>query len=163
MSDREWRSKLGAEGATRRVPAGSLPHSKEARVVQCAGCETDVAESEGFQSERGLLCASCNLDDELAPSGSGLPTPGIVGLVAGAAPFFAQMRSASTVTVNGRVVESSSLDFIALGGGGVAVACGLLVFATSRGLPDAARRMAIAAACVGLGAFQLLRGLGMLG
>ncbi|HEU0034858.1 MAG TPA: tetratricopeptide repeat protein [Kofleriaceae bacterium] len=84
----------------------------------------------------------------------------IVGLVAAALPFGMSAVDSSYETANGVVVARHYRDWIAIGGGGVALACGfvaivMLLRARSLGY------LAGAAAIVVLGGFQLARGLGV--
>ena len=106
-------------------------------------------------------------DPELAEM-RGVKVPGApeyIGGAAGALPFFAHYSQSSSTTVNGVVTTASFIDYIAVGGGAVAVLFGLVSLAfvgktapTKKGL-----RLGLAAGLLLLGAFQLVRGFGLIG
>jgi hypothetical protein len=85
----------------------------------------------------------------------------MVGLGAGLLPFIISIRSSQSTTVNGQVVSSSSLDYVALLGGGVALLAGAVALLSASKVADKKRPMAVAAAVLLLGAFQLVRGFGL--
>lgn len=90
----------------------------------------------------------------------------IAGLVACAAPFVISFSSSSSQTVNGVVTAFEYRDPIAIAGGIVGGACGLVSLATSlkKTAPSQrAIRVVLCLALVGLGVFQTLRGFGVVG
>jgi len=83
----------------------------------------------------------------------------IAGIVAAAAPFVCSFSTSSSV--NG--VTVSQTDFLAIGLGAIAVLIGLStirLWATTAP-EDLMKRRAMTVAIIGLGAFQLARGLGL--
>lgn len=89
----------------------------------------------------------------------------ILGLVAGIIPFFLFIGSTSSNSVNGQVVSSSSFNLVAIVGGAIAL---LLAFNGLRELSDQTANsrlvhIGLAVALVLLGAFQIMRGIGMIG
>ncbi|MBM4360778.1 MAG: hypothetical protein FJ096_21940 [Deltaproteobacteria bacterium] len=100
-------------------------------------------------------------DLELAPSRKRIHFVDILGLGAGILPFFlsfSSMKSVSaTVTVDGKVVETveqaSHVDYIALGGGGLALLCGLAGLTLVRRARSKGERVALTVGTVALGAF----------
>jgi hypothetical protein len=86
----------------------------------------------------------------------------IIGFIVGGIPFFCHLTSTSTHTVNGRVVESSYTDFVAIALGVVAV---LIAFGSYRLLEytaddDRMKRIGVMVAIAVLGVYQVLRGIG---
>jgi hypothetical protein len=82
----------------------------------------------------------------------------MIGGIAGVVPFFIHSTTFSTVTENGNVVSSSFRDNVALGGGIVAVLCGLAAAAMAR--KSGSSRVGIGVAVLVLGAYQIAHGLG---
>ena len=93
------------------------------------------------------------------PLVSGMMTAGfVVGLV----PFVIHFGTTSTTTVNG-VTESTSIDYVAIPCGGLAIVCGMASLVGAIGNSDRkTKRIGLAALLGLLGAFQLLRGFGLL-
>ncbi len=89
----------------------------------------------------------------------------IIGLLAGIVPFFFSCSSSSSRTVNGRVVESSHFDLVAVVGGAIAVlmAVGVLTQFGTTAPKDRAKRIGLLVVMLALGVFQVLRGFGMVG
>ncbi len=89
----------------------------------------------------------------------------LVGLLAGIAPFFVSCSSSSTSTVNGRVVESSYFDLFAVVGGAIAVLVALSMLGQLgvTAPEDKAKRSGVFVLMIALGAFQILRGFGVIG
>ena len=88
------------------------------------------------------------------------PVTLIAGAIAGAVPFVVSMASYSARWENGAVVESTYRDWIAVGGGGAAIVCGIAaiaVFARAKETP----KLLAAIAIVALGGYQIARGLGV--
>lgn len=83
-----------------------------------------------------------------------------IGVVAGLVPLGIQTSSSSAVFENGRVVSSTYRDWLAIGGGAVALGCGLLA-AVLAVKAKQTQRIAIGLAVLALGAFQIARGLGV--
>jgi len=112
-------------------------------------------------SDKGEVCASCNLDDEIASRGMMLSPLVIVALVAAVAPFFISFSTSSSVTVNG-ATAATYRDYAAIGGGAFALLIGTAAAASAR-KPGAAQRNNLLAAlgAIGLGVYQLLRGFGV--
>jgi hypothetical protein len=81
-----------------------------------------------------------------------------IGGIAGVVPFFIHSTTVSTVTENGNVVSASFRDNVALGGGIIALLCGLAAAAMAR--KSGGSRMGIAVAVIALGAYQIAHGLG---
>ena len=127
----------------------------------CAVCGKEVEESELYTSGNGEVCGSCHLDDELPKPGLPISPIAMVALAGGVVPFFASFSTSSSATVNG-VITGSHTDYVAIGGGAVAVLVGLV--ATVLGLKAANKAMGIGAPLLAvlLGVYQLLRGFGVL-
>ena len=89
----------------------------------------------------------------------------VAGLLAGIIPFFASCSSQSTRTVNGRVVESSYFDLVAVVGGTIAalMAVWVLTQLDTTAPEDKVKRLGVFVVMLALGAFQVLRGFGMIG
>jgi len=89
----------------------------------------------------------------------------IAGIAAALIPFICNITTTSTRTVNGRVVEETSTDYVAIVLGLIAV--GIAAYIAVSLLPgtdseDRPKRLAVIAAIAVIGAYQLLaRGLGM--
>lgn len=89
----------------------------------------------------------------------------IAGLVAAVVPFAVSMASTTMSTTNGEVTSFTYRDPIAIGGGIVAAACGLIAL-TMLGKTESSKRglrILIALVLVGGGVFQALRGFGIVG
>ncbi len=90
------------------------------------------------------------------------PGTGTTALVAAALPFFISYTKSSSATVNGVVTESSFIDYAAVGGGAAALVLGVLgVALAAKGGDLKGKAMKFSAAAVALGAFQLIRGFGI--
>ena len=106
-------------------------------------------------------------DPELAEM-RGIGVPGAaeyIGFAGAGAPMVFHYSNSSSTSLNGVVTSTTFVDYVALGGGALAVLCGLVSFLL---LPKTAptkkslrRWIAIGLVCVG--AFQLVRGFGLLG
>jgi hypothetical protein len=117
------------------------PDNYEA-LLRAGSTEADTSRTEhvGFPSRREVLAA-----------------------LAGIAPFFLSASVASTETVNGEVVSSSYTDFVAIVGGAIAVVLALSVvglFAKTADADKTKRYVGFVVLLV-LGAFQVLRGFGV--
>ncbi len=75
---------------------------------------------------------------------------GVTGLIAGAAPFILELHE----TAGGVVVR----DWAAIGGGGLALAIGLLLATRANKAANKQSAWVVVAGCVGLGTYQLLKG-----
>jgi hypothetical protein len=86
----------------------------------------------------------------------------IIGFIVGGIPFFCHFTSTSTHTVNGRVVESSSTDFVAIALGVLAVLIALGSFRLLEYTADDDRikRIGVMVVIAALGVYQFLRGIG---
>ena len=103
------------------------------------------------------------LDEDFIPA----KFPGvseIVALGAGVVPFFVSFNRSSSTTVNGEVVEASFFDPVAVGAGVVAALAALYGLVLLRKTMAAQRTLRIVAAVIllGLGGYQIVRGLGMI-
>jgi hypothetical protein len=103
-----------------------------------------------------------DLDETIAKRFPG--TNEVIGFLAGLLPFFVHLSTSETTTINGQVQSHRQSDFIAIGGGAIALLVSLWGFtllkktsAASRG-----RRLLANVILMGLGALQLVRGLGLL-
>jgi len=132
----------------------------------CSRCGAQLEPGSGFcgacgqpQSARGLASPEPPVVS-LAPFWSFFE---IVGVVAALAPFAIRMSSSSLETVNGHVTHFVYRDWLAAIGGAIAIACGLGAAARFRSTLPARRalRAVVVLALLGLGAFQLVRGLGL--
>ncbi len=130
----------------------------------CARCSAEFADAQLVFSAEGEVCPPCaaTLDAGAASAPARLGPVAIVGLVAGLAPFALSVRSSQTTTVNGQVVASSSIDYIAQIGGGIALLAGLVALVAASRAAEKKRPAAIAGAVLLLGALQLARGFGLL-
>jgi hypothetical protein len=103
------------------------------------------------------------------PSLSLRPFPSFIeifGIVACIVPFVISMSSSTSHTVNGQVTSFTYRDPIAIAGGIVGAVCGLIAAATLLRKTVPAKRMMRVLLClalVGGGAFQTLRGFGIVG
>ena len=131
----------------------------------CAACGTEVEESDLFMSDKGEICAECDLKDSTASHEAlqvGLLHPAIIiGLIAGIVPFFISVAEESSV-VEGGVATTSYLDYAALAGGGVAALAGIAFLPIAlKAMTGKGKQIAAALIIIGLGAFHLLRGFGV--
>lgn len=107
--------------------------------------------------------------DQVEPSISLRPFPSvleIVGMIACGVPFVISMASSSVQTVNGNVTSFSYSDPVAIGGGIVGALFGLVAAATLLKQTEPAKRVMRGLLClalVGVGAFHVLRGFGIVG
>jgi hypothetical protein len=105
------------------------------------------------------------MDDSKLPAR--FPSPiEIVGAIAAAVPFTFSMASSSMQTVNGQVTAFTYRDPIAIGGGVVAVLCGVLSIAMNLRNTEPAKRtmrIVLCLAIIGAGVYQGLRGFGIAG
>jgi TPR repeat protein len=85
----------------------------------------------------------------------------VAGAVAGSLPFAMSMSSSSTRTINGELVASTYRDWLAVGGGGVALACGLAGLVLSLRAKAGGAWIAGALAIAAFGGYQLARGFGV--
>jgi hypothetical protein len=100
--------------------------------------------------------------DEPAVSPGPVSTPAIVGIVADVIPFFVHFGTTTTTTING-VVESASTNYVAIGGGGLAIAAGVFALATAKSSGSHKwTTMAVAAAVILVGVGHLLVGSGVI-
>ncbi|MHB8625221.1 MAG: hypothetical protein ACYDEO_03370 [Aggregatilineales bacterium] len=88
----------------------------------------------------------------------------IIGLVMGILPFFLSFGSSSKSTLNGQVVSSSHFDFIAVGGGAIAILAALSDVFMRRAEINKDRWfiLSITALILVLGIIQVLRGVGII-
>jgi hypothetical protein len=90
----------------------------------------------------------------------------IVGIIAGAIPFAVSMASSRVEWEEGQITSFVYRDPVAIGGGIVAVICGVLAAATLIRRTEPAKKALRTVLClglVGLGVFQVLRGFGVAG
>jgi len=87
----------------------------------------------------------------------------IAGILIALAPFAIRFGTSSSRTVNGVVVESSSVNYVGLVLGPVAILIGLMALRLLSRTADEDRikRIIAIAAIIGIGALQLLNGLGL--
>jgi hypothetical protein len=133
---------------------------------KCAACGIEVEESQVFLSDRGDICAACEIDTETAAHEAlegGLAHPAvIVGLIAGILPFFISFSSDESTVVNGVAVTASSIDYPAVAGGGVAALAGVAFLGIAlRANLQKPVKLAVAVVVLALGAVHLLRGFGV--
>jgi uncharacterized membrane protein len=102
-------------------------------------------------------------------AGSGLRFPSqleIAGIVAALLPFVCKFSQTSKTTVNGRVVEDTSTDYVAILAGLVAIGIAVTILVTlfpNTAENDRLKRLGAVAAIAILGAYQLLvRGAGII-
>ncbi len=81
-----------------------------------------------------------------------------VGAIGALVPLFVSFSSSSTTTVNGEVVASRHQDYVALGGGSLALVCGLatLTLLGSTLSSDKPKRYLATAVLLLLGAHQVV-------
>lgn len=89
----------------------------------------------------------------------------VLGVLGAIAPFVVTVSSLKTETANGVVTKYVFRDWVAVGGGAVAILCAIAVAARWKGTLASKKplRAAIAAVALALGAFHLLRGFGIIG
>jgi hypothetical protein len=89
----------------------------------------------------------------------------LAAVVLGAVPMIFTVSSSSSETVNGVVVASSHIDYVAAGAGPVAALLGIVgaVGAARAGGEHKGLRLAACGAAVLLGVYAALRGFGALG
>ncbi len=126
----------------------------------CQQCRRAFPSNELFQSAEGqLLCADCG-----GPPQTRLQKLGpwaVAALALGSLPFFFRITSSSQVTVNGEVTQSVYRDYVALSGGvAAAIAGAVAIVVALKADSEKKARLVVAAAAVGLGLLQLLRGVG---
>jgi len=85
----------------------------------------------------------------------------ILALFGGHAPFFFSYASSSSVTADG-VTTSSYIDYVALLGGSCAVLLGIIGLVAGLKASNKLLGVGLSLFAMGLGVFQLLRGIGML-
>ncbi|MBN9392569.1 MAG: hypothetical protein J0I20_31330 [Chloroflexi bacterium] len=86
----------------------------------------------------------------------------IVGLVAGILPFFLFIGGSTTQTVNGQVVNQSSLNLVALIGGAIAIIMAFIGFRTmSEREGNRSLYLGLFVVLALLGAYQVARGIGL--
>jgi len=126
----------------------------------CAQCAEDFEDAVLVFSSSGEVCPDCSEALE-APAKARLSPAAIVGLGAGFLPFVFSFRTSQSTTVNGQVVSSSSLGYVALLGGGIALLAGVVALLGASKATDKKKAMAVAGAVLLLGALQLARGFGL--
>lgn len=139
----------------------------------CTVCGKQLDKSQLLFTASGLVCEPCNFEQESVAPEKALTPIGIGGLVVGLIPFVISFRQSSstsvTVTTEGveqTVSESgSSFDYVALPAGALAIVLGVgaLILALRSSSKVKATRLAIAAGVLAIGAFQVVRGLGLFG
>lgn len=82
------------------------------------------------------------------------------GAIAALTPFVISSASSSTVTVNGKVVESTYRDWFAIFGGGVALACALAAIWFVHREGRTPKVLGAIAAVAAVGGYQVARGFG---
>lgn len=129
--------------------------------TKCVQCGKRFDDDELASTPDGLKCEACKGVTEIAPR---LVTPPvIVGLIAGALPFFMHYVQSETRTVNGVEQLGYYYDYVGLAGGAITLISGVLTRRTARSTPGRqGLRMLIGAALMALGAFHVFRGMGML-
>ena len=115
----------------------------------CAMCGKEL-EGGGMMSERGEVCPDCfDTVDRPRPK---FPPLLIAALVAGGIPFMFRVYT----------IDSSGFrDYVALCAGGVAAIIGVILAIGIAKAPNKAIQAGYAAIAVGIGVFQILRGLGV--
>jgi hypothetical protein len=122
----------------------------------CAACGIEVEESDLFMSDKGEVCASCDLDDEIGSKGLMLGPLTITALVCAIGPFFFSISSSSS-SASGYTY----IDYVALPGGAGALLIGVAALATAKKSGgDQMRNFAASAGAIALGVIQVLRGFG---
>jgi hypothetical protein len=88
-----------------------------------------------------------------------------LGAAAAVLPFFLHYTTSSTRSVNGAVVEAVTRNWVAIGGGALALLAGAFSLAMARSTPDETRgkRRLAGLALVAAGFFQLVIRGGLLG
>ena len=128
----------------------------------CSICGKEFPEETMMMTEKGSVCNEC-YDDEPAPS-TGISPLTILAIVAGVIPFFFNISSSTStkIMMYGKVVyRSSNLNYLALIGGGLALAFAILslIWAIRR-KQIALLGLATMVAAGILGIVQLIRGFG---
>lgn len=103
------------------------------------------------------------MSEDLTPTVR-IPGPSeIVGFIAVGLPFVLSTASSSSSTVNGEVVSFVYRDWTAVGGGAVALVCGVLsLLLLRRRTTHKPARIAIAVGLLALGGFHVARGFGVM-
>jgi len=88
--------------------------------------------------------------------------PLVVGWLIGIVPFFIRFGTHRSTSVNGQVVSSSSIEYVALSAGAVVVVIGVIALVAAFRQDDRRlARIALAASVLLLGVFHLVRGVGI--
>lgn len=136
--------------------------SMDASFGSCGGCGKTVrAGSVLYSADARLLCPFCYTKADIAAqqrSGTRGCGAALIGALANVVPFLVQAM-ASLVAANG-AVASTRHDWVALGAGVVAVACGGAAIAGARARASAGW-LAIGALVVLLAGFHIARGAGI--
>jgi hypothetical protein len=90
----------------------------------------------------------------------------IIGIVAALLPFVCKISQSSTKTVNGKVVEHTSTDYVAILAGAAAIGIAVFILVTlfpNTAANDRLKRLGAVLVIAAIGAYQLLvRGLGII-
>ena len=131
----------------------------------CGGCGKAVrVGSVLYSADARLLCPFCYTKADVAAqqrSGTGGCGAALIGALANVVPFLVQAVASLRVAADG-VVAGARHDWVALGAGLVAVACGGVAIAEARSRASGGW-LALGALVVLLGGFHIARGAGVAG
>jgi len=134
--------------------------------ASCSSCGKAVSGGDVLYTEDArVVCPTCFAKADVVATqqrASGGTGSLVAGAIAGVVPFMIHVTSSSVVTHNGEIVESSYRDWVAIGGGAIALVCGAIAVVAARAAGGGSR-LALGALVVLLGAYQVVRGFGWIG
>src|SRR5689334_23072731 len=117
----------------------------------CSVCGKAVVGSDVlYTADARVVCPTCSPTATLPPPKAPGMSVVVPGAIAGAIPFFISTASSSWSSVNGNVTSFMYRDWIAVGAGAFAIACGAVAIVIA-GRAKASKVMGLAALVVALG------------
>ena len=130
-------------------------------MTSCVRCQREYAEADLVPTSQGPLCAACNTGTMPIPLFA-WSTPA-VALFFALMPFFVSLAYTPMSGLSGHIVGSASRDYVAVGGGGLALVIGAfgVIAAYKCRSPRRIPGFVLCLAAVLLGVYQIARGVGM--